>query len=134
MVQFYFLSVVLNAVAGYLFLSGDDEGLLELKGGFSLKNQTFRLVLGVLLMVTGVIKIFSPLQGIPIIGDLVPGFISIVSSFILIFEYYRNRTTLESTEHTEKVNLLLLGNKRIIGIAALVGAALHFLFPRVPLL
>ena len=134
MVQFYFLSVVLNALAGYLFIAGDEEALLEFKGGFSLKNQTFRLVLGVLLMVTGVIKIFSPIRGFPVLGDLFPGLIGILSSFILIFEYYRNRTTLESTEHTDKIDVILIGNKRIIGIVAIVVAVLHFLFPRAPLL
>ena len=43
MLQFYLLSVVLNALAGFLLIMGDDGGVLEFRSGFSLKDEVFRL-------------------------------------------------------------------------------------------
>ena len=62
--------------------------------------------------------------------DLCPDF----SGFALFFDYYRKRSTLDNTEQSEKVERFLAANKKIIGSAALIAAALHFLFPRVILL
>ena len=133
MVQLYFLSIVLNALAGYVLLTGNEEGVLEFKSGFSLRDETFRLVLGVLLVIIGLLKILAPpLEGdVRVVGDLFPAVTGFLSGFILIFEYYRNRSSLEKPEHTEKPDHFLLKNRKIIGIAALVAAALHFLFPKV---
>jgi hypothetical protein len=135
MIQFYLLSVVLNALVGYLFITGGEDGVLEFKGGFSLKDRTVQFVLGILSAVTGLFKILSPVEGnVPVIGDLVPGLIGIVCGFILVFEYYKTRTTMAETEQTEKIGRILLGNKKLIGMAALASAVLHFIFPKVLLL
>ena len=143
MVQFYFLSIVLNCLAGYILIQGDENEDLELKGGFSkdqslgsiLKSETFRLVVGILSVVTGLLKILSVTDGdVPVIGDLVPALMGFLTGFILIFEFYRSRSSLEDSEQSEKINRILVSNKRIIGFAALIAAVLHFLFPRVMLL
>lgn len=139
MLQFYFLSIVLNALAGYFLLTGDDEGVLEFKGNFSLKDETFRFVLGILTGLTGLFKILSPIENeagniIYVFGDLVPAVVGILAGFILIFEYFKNRATLDATDNTEKIDRVLIANKKIIGICALAAAVLHFLFPRVLLL
>ena len=135
MIQFYFLSVFLNALAGYILFSGDDGGVLEFKSDFSLKDETFKLIAGICTGVVGLLKLLSPIEGdIPIIGDLVPGVFGLLAGFILILEYYRNRTPMDETEKSETMNRILLGNKRIIGIAAIVVAILHFLLPKVLLL
>ena len=135
MLQFYFLSIVLNALAGYILITKDSDDVLKFKGGFSLKDETFRLVVGILSALTGLLKILSVVEGdVPVVGDLVPALTGIFSGFILIFEYYRSRTSLRVSEQAEKVDRLLVANKKIIGVAALVAAALHFLFPKVLLL
>ena len=135
MLQFYFLSNVLNALAGYILITGNESGSLEFKGGFSLKDETLKLVVGILSALTGLLKILSPVEGnVPVIGDLIPALTGFLAGFILIFEYYRNRTSLDISEQTEKVDRLLVANKKIIGVAALIAAALHFLFPSVLLL
>ena len=135
MIQFYFLSIVLNALAGYLLISGEEEGVLSFKGSFSLKDETVKLVVGILTAGTGILKLLSSIEGdLPILGDIVPAAAGFFAGFILIFEHYRNRSTLEETEQTEKIDRLLIRNKRIIGVAALIAAALHFIFPRVLLL
>jgi len=135
MLQFYFLSIALNVLAGYILISGDENGVLEFKGSFSLKDETFKFVVGILSVVTGLLKILSPIEGdIPVVGDLIPAITGLVCGFILIFEYYRNRSSLDASEHTEKVDRILVSNKKIIGVAALIVAVLHFLFPKVLLL
>ena len=135
MLQFYFLSIVLNALGGYLLFFGDSNEVPEFKGRFSLKDETFRFVVGILAVLVGFLKLLSAIEGdVPIIGDLVPALAGFLSGFILIFEYYRNRATVESSENTQKIDRILVSNKKIIGVIALAAAALHFVFPRVLLL
>ena len=135
MLQFYFLSIVLNALAGYILLTGDQDGALEFKSGFSLKDETFRLVTGILSVIVGLLKLLSPVEGNAlVVGDLIPALSGFLCGFILLFEYYRSRSTLAIAEQSEKVDRLLVSNKKIIGVAAIIVAALHFLFPTVPLL
>ena len=135
MLQFYFMSIALNAIAGFLLISNDEGDKLEFDTRFSFKDESFRFVVGILCLITGFMKILSPVEGSTIIiGDLIPAVVGIVSGFILIFEYYRNRSTLVSPEHSEKIDRHLVGNKRLIGFAAIIAAALHFLFPKALLL
>ena len=135
MVQFYFLSIVLNVLTGYILISGDEGGPLEFKSGFSLKDETFRLVVGIVSVIIGLLKLLSVAEGdVPVIGDLIPSLTGFLSGFVLIVEYYRGRSSPEVSEQSEKVDRLLVGNKKIIGVACLIAAVLHFLFPKVLLL
>ena len=52
----------------------------------------------------------------------------------MLYEQYRNRSSDDPSEHTDRIERILVANKRIIGIAACIAAVLHFLFPRVLLL
>lgn len=135
MLQFYFLSVLLNALAGYILFTGDESGVLEFKGNFSLKDETTKFVIGILSVVTGLLKLLSPIEGdLPIIGDLIHGVASFLCGFVLIFEYYRNRSSLETSDSAEKIDRILVRNKKLVGIAGFVAAVLHFIFPKVLLL
>jgi hypothetical protein len=135
MLQFYFLSVVLNALAGYVLLKGDEDSPIVFKSGFSLKNETFRLVLGIASALVGLMKLLSVVEGdVPVIGDLFPSLAGFLAGFVLIFEYYRGRASVEITDRVEKVDRLLIANKKVIGVAAIAASVLHFLFPRVLLL
>ena len=136
MLQFYFLSIVMNALAGYILITGDKDGQgLVFKSGLSLKDETFMLVVGIISAFTGLMKLLSVVEGdVPVIGDLFPALTGFLAGFILIFEHYRSRTSLENSDNVEKVDRLLVANKKVIGTAALVAAVLHFLFPRVLLL
>ena len=134
MLQFYFLSIILNLLAGYLLFFGEN-GAVELKSDLSGSEEIFKFVVGILSALTGLFKLLSPIEGdVPVIGDLVSAATGFLCGFILIFEYYRHRSSIGDSEHTEKINKVLLGNKKIIGAAALIAAVLHFLFPRVLLL
>lgn len=134
MLQFYFLSIALNVLAGYILFTGDDD-VLGFKSRFSLKDETFKLIVGILSAITGLLKILSPIEGdVRIIGDLFPALTGLLCGFILILDYYHGSSSMVASGRLEKVDLLLLKNRKIIGIAALIAAVLHFLFPTVLLL
>jgi len=135
MLQFYFLSIVLNSLAGYILVSKDENGGLEFKSGFTLKDETFRFIVGIATAITGLLKILSAVEGdVRVIGDLVPAIAGLLAGFILVFEHYRNRLSESEPEHSEKIDKFLIANKKIIGMIAITAAVLHFLFPKVLLL
>jgi hypothetical protein len=147
MLQFYLLSVLMNALAGYILFFGDSSesgGVLEWKCGFSVKDETYRFVVGILSAFTGLFKLLSSIQGdLPLIGDIVPAATGFMCGFILIFEYYRNRSAENSSESArdsgqesddKKTSGFLVANKKLVGAAAMIAAVLHFLFPTVLLL
>ena len=134
MLQFYFLSVLLNALAGYL-LFFEDGGALDFKSAIPVSDETFKFVTGILSAFTGLFKLLSPIQGdVPLIGDIVPAITGVLCGFILIFEYYSRRNSVDDMNQAKIINGVLAGNKKIIGIAALAAAVLHFLFPTALLL
>jgi hypothetical protein len=137
MIQFYFLSIFFNVLAGYLLVSGDEGEALEIRPGFSLfslKDETFKFVLGILSALTGLFKILSPVEGdLPVLGDFVPALSGFAAGFVLVFEYYKNRAVLTG-ENSETLSQTLIRNKKIVGFIALIAAILHFLFPRALLL
>jgi uncharacterized membrane-anchored protein len=134
MIQFYFLSILFNALTGYVLISDEGSRPLEIRPGFSLGDETVRLVLGILSMVVGVLKLLSSVEGdLPVLGDIIPAVVGFISGFILVLEYYRERARAEDV-NPETINQVLVRNKKIIGFAAIITAALHFLFPTVLLL
>ncbi|MDR2103951.1 MAG: hypothetical protein LBP42_07615 [Treponema sp.] len=132
MIQFYFLSILFNALTGYMLIT-DEEGEGQSPGsGIQLVfgNGNFRLILGILSMATALLKILSSIQGdIPIVGDIIPAFTGFIAGFILIFSYYQKHSVV-GTDKYEKIETALHKNKRWIGFFMLVVAALHFLFPQ----
>ncbi|MDR2537423.1 MAG: hypothetical protein LBC46_03860 [Treponema sp.] len=130
MIQFYFLSIVCNALAGYALTRNTDE-LDDIKPQplftLSARNPTFRLLLGLLSSVTGLFKLLSATD-IPVAGDMIPALTGIGSGVLLFYDYYANTSTLKiesklGTFLTEKKT------KKGFGVWSCVVAALHFLFP-----
>jgi hypothetical protein len=133
MIQFYFLSILLNALSGYALIKNSDDDAAGLETGFrlSFQNEICRLILGGAAILTGLLKILSSLRGdVPVVGDIAPALAGLLAGFVLVFEYYRGRSTLEP-EHTEKIEQVLLHNKKWIGYFALTTAILHFFLPTV---
>ena len=133
MIQIYFLSIFFNVLAGYALISGDNKDALEIKPGLSLKDDTVRLILGILSMITAVLKLLSPAEGdIPIIGDLIPAIAGFAVGIILLIEYYQKKATITAeNEGKSGLNTLLIVNKKIISYIAIAAAILHFVFPKV---
>jgi hypothetical protein len=136
MIQLYFLSILFNGVSGYLLFTGDsgEDASIETSLQFSIYNQTFQFILGILCALTGILKLLSPsMDNIPILGDLVPAFAGIAAGFILVFGFYRQHTsdrTVEAEGKLDRVGETFLRYKKGAGILLMAIAALHFLFPQ----
>lgn len=132
MVQFYFLSILFNGLAGYYLISGDEEGLSESRSKLSLlplKDETFKLILGILTLIAALFKVIFPMEKVWIIGDLFPAVAGFAAGFILVYEYYKGRAAVEEESSGASFVSFLLRNKKIFGFVALAAAALHFLVP-----
>ncbi|HHU36840.1 MAG TPA: hypothetical protein GXZ47_06385 [Treponema sp.] len=134
MLQFYFLSILLNALSGLVLLfadPADKEELLEKKIPAIAMDETFRLILGILTAIVGFFKLLTVVRGdVPIVGDLVPALAGMAAGFMLLYEFYKTRSTIDD----EQLPLLVkrfLGARRYVGILGLVSAAAHFLFPTI---
>ncbi len=132
MLQFYFLSVMCNFIAGFLLFKGEECPVSDdLTFKFSIHNEFFRFGLGIITCLTALLKILSVIQGdVIIVGDLLPALTGLLAGFILVFQYYRSRSDLES-ERSDKMESFFEKNRKWMGIAAMTAAVLHFLFPTV---
>jgi len=134
MIQLYLLSIILNGLIGFLLILGDTmEDSAPGKGfKFFLSSWGFRLVLGILAAITGVLKLLSPISNTtPILGDLFPALAGLAAGFTLIFGFYREYSAKSGgTEGTlDRIGDAFLQNKKTVGISLLVISVLHFLFP-----
>ena len=136
MLQFYFLSILLNLVTGlilYFVDSNGQESVSETKIPPIVYDETFRLILGILTAVTGLFKLLSAVRGdVPVVGDLLPALAGLIGGFVILYEYYKNR----SRDEVENVNASvffqkMIAGKKYIGIVCMVAAICHFLFPTV---
>jgi hypothetical protein len=138
MEQLFFLSIVFNGLAGFLFVfadlgSGDSA---DESAKFSPIGSGFRLIIGILTVVTGILKLLLPMgrggeTGLPLLGDFVPALAGLGAGFMLIFGFYRERSS--HVDNEEKINRFgetALHYKKAVGIALLAVALLHFLFPK----
>ena len=137
MIQLYFLSILCNGLCGYILFAGNDgeesDDSINKNIRFSLNTPTFHLVLGILCAVTGVLKILSPtLDGILILGDLIPAAAGIIAGILLIFGIYRQDISAapENPGALDRFGISLLKFRRAIGLGLIIVAVLHFLFPK----
>jgi hypothetical protein len=136
MIQFYFLSILFNAFSGFILFTENSEGesSLEERLKIPVNNGTFRLVVGILALITGLLKLLSSVHGdIPVVGDLVPAIAGLLSGFILVFAYYDERAV-DDTGKFKAFGGAILRHKKWVGLVAIIAAALHFLFPQALLL
>jgi hypothetical protein len=133
--QLYVLCIIFNMIGGLILTS---EYLLDRFKGFSKINDLIntkgsKLVIGIICVVIGVFKMFSPKDGIPIIGDLLPSAASLGIGATLIFDFMKETANV-SSETLARIDELVLSNKIIIGFAGMGITIIHLLFPTVPLL
>ena len=132
MIQLYFLSILCNGLSGYILFKDNDSSIVEFPR-FSMNGPTFNLILGILSAVTGILKLLSPsVDGIPILGDLVPSAAGIIAGIMLIFGISRKdiSTRSESTNSLDAVGSGLMRYRKPIGLGLLGSALIHFLFPQ----
>ena len=133
MIQLFLLSILLNGSIGLLlvFMDTDKNGSIESSMKFSFASGGFRLVLGILAAITGILKLLSPVEKqVPVLGDLLPGLAGIAAGFIVIFGFYReNSSKIDSESRLDRFGDAFLHYKKAAGVVLLAVAALHFFFP-----
>jgi hypothetical protein len=141
MIQLYFLSILFNGLSGYLLALGDraENGTIESGFRFLPGSDTFRLVLGILSAVTGLLKLLSPcMDNIPILGDLLPALMGLLAGFILVFGYYREHRSVTNQEEEEgkldRMGEVFLKYRKGFGFILLLTALAHFILPQAFLL
>ncbi|HAE21139.1 MAG TPA: hypothetical protein DCG47_02290 [Spirochaetaceae bacterium] len=133
MIQFYLLSVLLNIVAGYALYSYESEPRGSLFDGIRLfmKDQTVRLIMGILTFTVGFFKLLTVMRGdVPVVGDLLPSVAGMAVGVTLLLEFYR-ATANVSTEAIDKLDKIFIANRRLVGIVAMASGLVHFLFANV---
>jgi hypothetical protein len=132
MIQLYFLSILCNGLSGFILFAGKEEESVEGNALFSINNPMFHLVLGILSAVTGVLKLLSPtMDGIPILGDLIPAAAGVTAGLLLIFGMYRQSTASpESKGELDRIGFNLLRFRKTFGLGLMIVALIHFLFPQ----
>ena len=132
MLQFYFLSVAVNLLAGAAlsseYLGEKIPAFASLKDLFS--NAKSRVFFGFAAVVVGVFKLFlrAPGDAVPVAGDLLPFFTGLALGLALLTDFFKQRIS-SQTEAIEKVEKITMTYKTPIGLAGILAAALHFLFP-----
>ncbi len=159
MLQFYFLSILLNIGAGLILIyavdsvplnkfsdiskdldetedydSQDDKveskSPVNLSVGF-IDDLTFRLVVSVLSVLVGVMKLLSTVQNdVPVIGDLVPSIAGITAGIALFMDYYTKKSDVELSLPSF-VSSIFIGGRKYLGMFCIISGILHFVFPRV---
>ena len=153
MLQFYFLSILLNLLAGLIILygNGDSEGseqqtaenaaskkrsafVRAFGNNAFFEDKTFRLVLGILCAFVGLMKLVSVVRNdIPVAGDLLPAIAGMLGGTCYIIEYYC-ATASQEPNLPFFVKRVFVEDRKYIGIFCIAAAVLHFIFPDVLLL
>jgi len=128
MPQLYLLSVLCNGLTGYLLFTEGYNNSERTKISFG--NPTVILILGILSAVTGILKLLSPsMDGILILGDLIPAAAGVIAGIMLIFGIYRQNISSNSGD-LDRFGVSLLAFRKPIGIVLMTVAFLHFLIPQ----
>ena len=132
MLQFFFLSVLLNILGGAVLASEFLETKFSFFGRVTeafKERANAKLVIGILSVIVGIFKILSVVQGdVKIVGDLLPALSGLLIGLGLMAEYYRTRTDVQTETG---INTMLDKYGHIFGSIAILIGILHFLFPRV---
>ncbi|MGD0724006.1 MAG: hypothetical protein ABSB63_00400 [Spirochaetia bacterium] len=133
MLQFYFLSIVANFLAG-LTLSSDwfarkFSGLAAAVALFS--GRVGKMVLGLASLLVGFGTLFVPAAPPLVFGDLFPSVMGMAMGIALLFEVFKQDAVFpaERGEKAEKVEKLPVGYRTTLGVLGIAAAILHFFLP-----
>lgn len=143
MIQFYFLSVLLNLVGGFaLVIDSAPKKGQQIEGlKIFLRDPSVSLVLGILSAVVGAFKLLTVMRGdIPVVGDFLPAVAGLGVGLTLLLERYRDPERAMEGEASlakparagvSKMELFLLDHRTAVGLAGMIAGLVHFLFPMV---
>jgi hypothetical protein len=132
MLQFYFLSIFANILAGLTltseYLAERFKAFLPFKELFSRNNV--KTTIGITAFVVGFLKLLirSNPTDVPVVGDLLPALAGLAMGAGLILGIIKERSKVpaETVDNLEKT---VMTYRVPLGIAGLVISALHFLVP-----
>ena len=130
MLQFYFLSIAANLLAGLAlaaeYLGGRFPGFAPFRD--LLSRRTYRVALGVLAAVVGFLKLLirSSAADVPVVGDLIPALAGLAMGASLVLHVVREKADLPAGSRLEKA---ALAYRVPLGIVGIVAGVLHFLVP-----
>jgi hypothetical protein len=135
MLQFYFLSIICNLLAG-VSLSADwiaqkARGFLPIAAALS--ARTTKLISGLASLLVGFGTLFVPVEGSIILGDLFPSMVGMAMGIALLFEVFRQDAVLP-VERSEKTDRPPVGYRTTLGMLGMAAAILHFFLPERPFL
>ena len=132
MVQFYFLSILANSLAGLTlamdYLSEKFNALAAFKEMFGKRGM--KITVGLLAFIVGFLKLLirSTAQDVPLVGDFLPAVIGLGMGAAILLEFFKERTNLPA-EKVSNLEKAVITYKVPLGIAGLVISILHFLIP-----
>lgn len=151
MVQFYFLSVFVNLLAGCILFfktntvpqkdlsAEEDISFLEEKEP-SFANVfapdsfffagSFRMIFGIAVVLVAFLVLISPYGGVFLFGDLVPAVVLFAAGAALLIDYYVENSDTE-LRLPELFEFLLIDCRRYLGIVCMVVGVIHFILPGV---
>ncbi len=103
----------------------------EIRNTSLFESKTFRLVMGILAILTGILKFISVIKtDVPVVGDLLPAIAGLAGGFCLVLDYYLKSATIDVNLPAALKNVFVK-NSNVIGFLSIVVAVLHFVFPTV---
>jgi hypothetical protein len=130
MLQFYFLSILANLLAGVAltaeYLAGRFPGFTPFRD--LLSRRGYRASVGVLAALIGFLKLLirSSAADVPFVGDLIPALLGLAMGASLLLQVVRERSDLPPVGRLERVALTY---RVPLGFAGIAAAVLHFLLP-----
>jgi hypothetical protein len=132
MLQFYFLSIFTNMLAGLTltseYFAEKFKAFLPFKDLFA--NKNVKTTIGIAAFVVGFLKLLirSNPTDVPVVGDLLPALAGLAMGAGLILGILKERGTV-SAETVDNLEKTVMTYRVPLGIAGLVISALHFLVP-----
>jgi hypothetical protein len=130
MLQFYFLSILANILAGLAltaeYLAGRFPGFAPFRD--LLARRPYRAALGALAAAVGFLKLLlrSTAADVPVVGDLIPALVGMAMGASLVLHVVREKADLPAVSRLEKA---ALAYRVPLGIVGIVAGVLHFLLP-----
>ena len=130
MLQFYFLSILSNVLAGVALTAEYLAGRFPVFVPFRelLARRAYRASVGVLAAAVGFLKLLirSSAADVPVVGDLIPALLGMAMGASLVLHVVRERADLPPPGRLERA---ALAYRVPLGFIGIVAAILHFLLP-----
>jgi hypothetical protein len=128
--QFYFLSIAANLVAGMVLAADSIVRRIPVFAALArpLGTRRGKLLAGLAALLVGVGTLFVPAAAPLVVGDLFPSAVGMVMGIALLFEVFK-QDALFPAERAEKSERSPVGYRTTLGLLGIAAALLHFFLP-----